>query len=236
MNLDVAFRPLEVRALDLADTVCIVLDIFRATTCMTTALHNGCAAIVPVLSMEEARETARLLGPVIFAGERQSLRIEGCELGNSPFDFSPETVRGRTVVTTTTNGTVAIKAAAGAYRTLIGSFLNAAAVCREARRAGKDVLVVCAGTEGFFSLEDALCAGLLVQLLAAQEGAVLTDAAQAAALLYEGAKDNLVATAVASRNGRRLQELGRMDDVACCFRVNTVDLVPEYRDGAIRPV
>lgn len=87
-----------------------------------------------------------------LAGERQSLRLKVGELGNSPFDYAAEVVNGRVVVATTSNGTVAIKSTDGAYRTLIGSFLNASAVC-EAAQAGKDVLVVCAGTDGLFSLK-----------------------------------------------------------------------------------
>ena len=130
MKLDVCFRPTEVQGMDLRETLCIVLDIFRATTCMTTGMKNGCKAIIPVLSLEDARQAAQeQTEPVLLAGERQSLRLEGCELGNSPFDYAAEVVDGRIVVATTSNGTVAIKATDGAYRTLIGSFLNASAVC-----------------------------------------------------------------------------------------------------------
>ena len=236
MKLDVCFRPAEVQGMNLRETLCIVLDIFRATTCMTTGMKNGCKAIVPVLSLEDARQAAQEQDePVLLAGERQSLRLEGCELGNSPFDYAAEVVGGRVVVATTSNGTVAIKATDGAYRTLIGSFLNASAVCEEAVQAGKDVLVVCAGTDGLFSLEDSLCAGLLLQRLSQlQPEAELTDAARAAIMLYTGAAACLLETAVVSRNGQRLQDLNRMEDVRRCFEIDAVPVVPEYRDGVIR--
>jgi len=128
-----------------------------------TAIANGCKAVIPVLSIDEAQKLAAAMGPVLIAGERQSLKLPGCDFGNSPFDFSQEKVHDQTIIMTTNNGTIAIKAAERAHRTFIGSFINAGAVCYQAKRFGKDILIICAGTDGLFSLEDALCAGLLVR-------------------------------------------------------------------------
>lgn len=233
MKLDVVFLPKEAAGRDLSNTVCIVLDIFRATTCITTAMANGCEKIVPVLAIEEAHVLSNQLGPALLAGERQSIKIEGCDLGNSPFDFCQDNVQEKTIIMTTTNGTVAIKATEGAYRTLIGSFLNAKAVCQMAKQHGKDILIVCAGTDGLFSLEDTLCAGLLIQLLKAEEEAEMTDSARGALLMYTEAKDKLIETAIDSRNGKRLYHLNRMDDIKYCFRIDSLHLVPQYRDGKI---
>ena len=228
MKIDVALLPKGVTEMDLSETVCIVLDIFRATTSILTCCSNGCAVMVPVLSTEDASIAASEIGSVLFAGERQSIKIDGYDFGNSPFEFSQDKVKDQTIVMTTSNGTIAIKATEGAYRTLIGSFLNAKAVCRQGKDYGKDILIVCAGTDGLFSLEDALCAGLLVQLLSGNGGAVLTDSAHGALLMYNEAKDKLVETGVASRNGKRLYDLNRMDDVEYCFQTDLLDIVPEY--------
>lgn len=236
MKIDVAFLPRDIQDIDIRDTVCIVLDIFRATTSMVTALSNNCARIVPALSVEEAHKLAANRGRVLFAGERQSIKIDGFHFGNSPYEFSVDKVAGQTIIMTTTNGTVAVKATEGAQRTLIGAFVNASAVCRKAEQYHKDVLIVCAGTDRLFSLEDALCAGLMVKKLFCSDGQlepVLTDSAQAAMLLYEHSQDQLAEVAINSRNGKRLYDLGRTDDVEYCFRTDLFAGVPEYRDGAI---
>ena len=123
MKVDIALLPKDVTGVDLSDTVCIVLDIFRATTSIVTCLANGCAAMIPVLSTEDASKAASKIQSVLFAGERQSIKIEGYDFGNSPFEFSEGKVKDQKIVMTTTNGTIAIKATQGAYRTLIGSLL-----------------------------------------------------------------------------------------------------------------
>ena len=235
MKLHIAFLPAELREVDLTGTVCIVLDIFRATTSITAAMAHGCEAIYPVLTIEEAQRMAAADPDCLLAGERQSIRIDGFHLGNSPYDFSRETVEGRRVIMTTTNGTAAINATVGCHATLIGSFLNAQAVCGEALSHGRDILIVCAGTEQAFSLEDALCAGYLAELLQGETAALeMTDAAYAALLLYRQAAADLPGVVKHSKNGRRLYEIGRADDVDYCLRKNTVTVVPRYANGSIR--
>lgn len=233
MKIDIAFLPKDIGEVNLSETICIVLDIFRATTSIVTSMANGCKEMIPVLSVEDASLAAIKIESALFAGERQSIKIEGYDFGNSPFEFSKDKVKDKSIVMTTTNGTIAIKATEGAHRTLIGSCLNATAVCEQAKIYGKDILIVCAGTDGLFSLEDSLCAGLLVQLLTAEGNALLTDSARAALLVYTQAKDKLVETAVHSRNGKRLEDLNRMDDVEYCFQIDALQIVPEYRQGKI---
>lgn len=234
MKLDVKLLPKESATGDLSDTVCIVLDIFRATTCIVTSMANGCKTMIPVLSIEDAKNLAAHIGPALMAGERQSIKIEGCHIGNSPYEFCEDIVNQATIVMTTTNGTVAIKATDGAYRTLIGSFLNAGALCRKAKQYDKDILIVCAGTDGLFSLEDALCAGFLIELLRSDGQVELTDSAQGAHLMYLAAKNDLLAAAINSRNGQRLVHLNKMDDIRYCFQIDLLDIVPEYEDGRIK--
>lgn len=236
MKLDVAFLPKEMEGKDLSDTVCIVLDIFRATSSIVTAMSNQCKSIFPVLSVEDAHALAKEMAqPVLFAGERQSIRIDGFNFGNSPYEFSTDMVKDKTIIMTTTNGTVAINATKGSYRTIIGAFVNASAVCEQALKYGKNIMIVCAGTDRLFSLEDALCAGLLIKILSANVNSeqVLTDSARAALLMYEQAKNELVAVAINSRNGKRLFDLDRTDDVKYCFKTDMFSIVPEYRDNKI---
>ncbi|MCE5286745.1 MAG: 2-phosphosulfolactate phosphatase [Pelosinus sp.] len=233
MNLDVAFLPKEISHRDISDTVCIVLDIFRATTSMVTAFSHGCKTIIPVESIEDAHKVGQQHEQALFAGERKSIKIEGFDFGNSPFDFSRDKVLSQTIIMTTTNGTIAVKAAEQAYCTLIGAFINAEAVARQAQLFGKDILIVCAGTEGKFSLEDALCAGYLIELLAKGQDIERTDAATGALLMYTAARQNLFAAAKTSRNGQRLVELKRVNEIEYCVRQNIIAIVPEYRDKQI---
>lgn len=235
VKLDIAYLPEDIKGRNLSDTVCIVLDIFRATTSIVTAISNGCRTIIPVLSIEEARHLAGQIGPALFAGERQSIKIDGFDFGNSPFEFSQEKVKDQTIIMTTTNGTTAIKATQGAKCTLIGSFLNANAVCQKAIKDGENILIVCAGTDGLFSLEDTLCAGFLVDSLSKQseEVELISDAAHGALLMYTAAKDRLMQTVIKSRNGERLHNLNRIDDIAYCLESDRFKIVPEYKEGRI---
>ncbi len=233
MKIDVAFLPSDIREKNLSETVCIVLDIFRATTVIVTAMAHGCQHIIPVLTIEEARKLADQIGPVLLAGERQSIKINGFDCGNSPFEFSKDKVQAQKIVMTTSNGTIAINSTKGAYRTLIGSFLNAEAVCTEAKTCGKDILIVCAGTDRLFSLEDALCAGLLVQRLIEADHVSMTDSARGALLMYTAAKDAIAEIVSHSRNGKRLYDLDLKSDVDYCLQTDVVDIVPKYSEGKI---
>ena len=234
--IDIAFLPEELTGRDLANTACVVLDVFRATTSIVAAMNNACPAIYPVLSVEKAWEVAGTMPGALLAGERGSIKIEGFDLGNSPREFSRDRLAGRPVVMTTTNGTKAIRAAGSAANVLIGSFLNVSAVCRKLQTAGRDVLFVCAGTENRFSLEDALCAGMMAHRMQTLlgENVKLTDAAQSGILLFLQAQKDLPAVAVRSRNGQRLCELELMADVEFCFQIDSVDTVPSYQEGFIR--
>ena len=235
MKVDIAFLPKDTTKMDLADTVCIVLDIFRATSSIVTAFANRCNTIIPVYSVEDATHIARQIGPVLLAGERKSIRIDCFDFGNSPSEFSSDKVKGQTIIMTTTNGTVAIRSTERAHSTLIGSFLNSKAVCQQAIDQGKDILIVCAGTDGFFSLEDALCAGLLVRLLADQDDMHLTDSARCALLMYEATKieNKLTQAAVKSRNGKRLYDMNLTDDILYCLQTDKFNIVPHYTEGKI---
>lgn len=233
VNLDIAFLPSELEGQDITNSVCIMLDIFRASTTIVTALENGCQAIYPVSTIEEATSLAATMNPVLLAGERKSVRIEGFDLGNSPLDFTSDKVRNLPVVMSTTNGTRAIQATAGAACSFIGSFRNAAALCRKVEETGKDVWIVCAGTEGTFSLEDSLCAGMLAERLLGRTAGSLADNVQAAIMLYRQVKYELAKVAGGSRNGRRLHEIGLRSDVEFCLEIDRTDFVPEYREGKV---
>ncbi|MGB9662098.1 MAG: 2-phosphosulfolactate phosphatase [Moorellaceae bacterium] len=214
----------------------IIVDTLRATTTIATALEAGCLEIIPVLTPEEAIEMRERLGDerVLLGGERGAVKIPGFDLGNSPLEYTPEVVQGRRIIITTTNGTRAIKRAAGARLPLLAALVNAPAAAAAAVEAGGDVTILCAGTRDHFSLEDFLTAGLLVSELEKRGDYVLRDGAWAARELYRTYKDNLAQTLKNSLHGRQLLELGFEADLDYSTQVGVLVSVPYYSGGLIR--
>ncbi|KLU60488.1 putative 2-phosphosulfolactate phosphatase [Peptococcaceae bacterium CEB3] len=221
----------------LEDKLVVVIDVLRATSTMVTALANGCQAIVPVLTAEEAVEKRWALPGSLLGGERRSLRMEGFDLGNSPFDYVPEKVGGKRVIMTTTNGTRAIRAAVGAKHVWMASFLNLQSVAQaighkmEEEPDLEGIVIFCAGTEGRFDLPDTFCAGLLIQELGPQ--AELNDLGQAARTLYGAAEGHLLDAIRGSEHGRRLVSLGFEQDVIYCVTSNILPIVPAFVEGEV---
>src|ERR1041385_7590126 len=169
-KLEVLFTPAEFRALrphDLSGAVCVVFDVLRATSTIVTALANGAGGMAPVAEISEALAWRQKQRNVLLAGERDGLRINASQsggvefdLGNSPREFTHEAVARKLIVCTTTNGTRAVRACAGAELVLVSSFLNLSATADfVAQRAPERLLVVCAGTGEGAALEDVLAAG-----------------------------------------------------------------------------
>ena len=236
MKASVFFTPREVEGHALQDHTVVVVDVLRATSTIVAALAAGAEAIYPVVSVEDAIKLATSLGrkDALLAGERRGLAVDGFDLGNSPSEFTPESVGGKRVVMSTTNGTAALVAAAGAQRVLVGSYVNLSAVA-DAVAGVERLAVVCAGREGRYSLDDALCAGRLVQRLAERLGTALEleDGARAAlalATLHTPDPGFLLQTS----SGAALAAIGLAEDVLWCAREDVFDLVPELSDRMIR--
>ena len=234
MRVSVRFSPDEVDRSEMAGTTAVVIDVVRATSCIVEAIANGARAVHPVVSVEEAFALrASLGGGTLLCGERRGLRINGFDLGNSPAEFSPAAVSGKRLVMTTTNGTRAFAAAAAADRVLAASFHNQSAVV-DALAGDRSVVVVCAGKEGRFSLDDTVCAGIIVRGLRGRcNGQVgLDDAAAAAADLagvHPVTGDMLAGTAA----GQALVEVGLGSDLALCARRDRHQIVPMMYDRVI---
>jgi 2-phosphosulfolactate phosphatase len=236
MRIEVAFTVDEAARADLSGATAVVVDVIRATTTLTAALEAGAAAIFPVASSEEAIKLLQSLGreDTLLAGERKGLPIEGYHLGNSPSEFTRDRVEGKRIIMNTTNGTRALLAAEAADRVLAAAFTNLAAASRRAATSRR-VVVVCAGRDGRFALEDAVCAGGVVGHLREFVGGEVTleDGARAAlelALSHTPDRGFLAGTAA----GRALADVGLAGDVLLCARTDVTDLVPEMRDRVMR--
>lgn len=238
MRLDVAFLPRDLRDAD--EAVCIVVDLVRATTTVTTLFEAGCTDVYAAPSIDSAREAARQLG-AILCGERNGLKVPGFDYGNSPVELKALDLRGRKAVLATTNGTVAIHGAAAAPAVLAGCLRNATAVTNRALDLagprGLGVTVVCAGREGRYALDDAYCAGHLVGLLrqAVEPTALeMTDAAIAAENLLLSYDDPLTPIRL-SASGRALAAVGLDVDLPFVAEADRSLVVPELARGDERP-
>ena len=238
MKLDVYFTPLGLTAGDLAGRGVVVIDVLRATTSIIAALANGAKAVVPTASSEEAvRMTANLeRDGFVLAGERKYLPIPGFSLGNSPRDMIPEAVAAKTVYLSTTNGTPALVAAQGGDPVLVGAAVNFQALaerCRQLVDDRGDLVIVCAGREKQFALEDGYAAGRLVKAVRKGRGkAALNDSAtvaQALASHYDG----WLAALRACEAAKALEELELGQDVLFSAQADRYGIVPRYSERLI---
>ena len=239
MRIDVFFGTSGLTPGDTAARVVVVIDVLRASTSIATALANGARAVIPLDSTDEVVMRAKAFdrSEVKLAGERQMRPIPGFDLGNSPLEFTRETIEGKTVLLSTTNGTGAITALQGPRDVVIGSYVNFSAVLamlRTAMRGATDIAILCAGREKQFSLEDAACAGRFVHhAMRRRADVALNDAAFAGMLIDRRYSDNLMRLFSASAHGRALSEAGYGDDLAACAAIDSYPVIPIYSDRQI---
>lgn len=220
-----------------AGGVAVVIDVLRASTTIVTALESGAVAVVPVADVDAARRRAAALGgAALLGGERGGRPIAGFDLGNSPAEYTPGRVAGRTVVITTTNGTAALAACRGAREVLVGAIVNRSAVAAAARRFAADgaaVHLVCAGTDGMVTEEDVLAAGAILEAADVEGAGDRLDAPAAAALaawravVARGALPAALGEAFRrARGGANLVALGMASDLALAAALDTRRTVP----------
>ena len=230
MNIRTAYLP--ALAGEVTDTVCIVLDILRATSVIAVLFDRQCPRIYAAASHDAARTFARSRG-FILCGETQGLRVPDFDYGNSPVEFASLDFTDKPVVISTTNGTGAMAAVSNAKHVLLGAVSNVSAVARAAWDlavgSGLDITIVCSGTNGQYTLEDATAAGIYVESLSALAGAwtmpSLDDASVAARRLWQ-TEPNLLRGWMEGAHARTLAECGFGEDVAMCAAINTFSLAP----------
>lgn len=201
----------------------VVVDILRATSCMTTAFAHGISAITPFAELQEC--LAMKSEHYFTAGERDGKKVDGFDLGNSPFEYMDEKLRGKKIAFTTTNGTQAIARSTGAREIIIGSFLNLSAITDHLKKSDNNVLVLCAGWRGKVNLEDTLFAGAVVEILKDYIEPDC-DAPLAAQHLYNSAKGNMMAFLKNASHIKRLHKLGIQKDIEFCLTPDQYQNVP----------
>ena len=232
MKIDVLLQPSEITAFaqrESAGTLCVVFDVLRATSCMLTGLHSGVRELFPVSSIDAALELRAQMPEALLGGERGGEKIEGFDLGNTPFEY--QNYKGKRIITTTTNGTVALQACAGAGGVLVGAVVNVKALVNAIDVLQPEQLVaVCAGTGAELALEDVWAAGALLGNFRRAEW---TDAAHTAHAVWSAWPEASEALR-ASKNGRVLLEKGREADVEWCAKVDRFNVVGWMEAGAVR--
>ncbi|MFN8353757.1 MAG: 2-phosphosulfolactate phosphatase [Spirosomataceae bacterium] len=230
-QIDVCLTPELLHLHQIENTIVVVVDVFRATSCMTTAFAHGVEAIIPVATVSEC-VTLQQKG-FLAAAERDGKTPEGFDFDNSPFSYMDESkVAGATIVVTTTNGTLAITKSKESIKVLVGSFLNLGALAHYLSNQQYDVLVLCAGWKGKPNLEDTLFAGALVERLQ-DEFLIQEDSALMAMRLYQEAKSDLLGFVANSSHVRRLQRLGIQKDIAFCLQHDLYDVLPVLRGSQL---
>lgn len=239
MNISVIPTAQQAQGINFSGQTAVVIDVLRATSVITTALENGAREVIPVKTVEEAQnlyaqcDTAKTLR----GGERNALKIEGFDHSNSPLEYKKKVVEGKTLILTTTNGTNAINNIIGADEVVLACFRNGAAVVEHivglSHRGSHDIAIVCAGTESHFSLDDGLCAGMIIELLKQRTEVETDDLGLLLHRFYNESKDNLFGALSGCYHLKRLFTLGFYDDIKFCLETNCVQTVPVLKDGKI---
>lgn len=232
-SIDVCLSPDLMHLYCVQDQTVVIVDILRATSCMTTALAHQIDSITPFAQLPDC--LALKTQGYLTAGERDGKKVQGFDLGNSPFEYMDPALKGKKIAFTTTNGTQAIAKSAGAQAIVIGSFLNLSAVVRYLERVTTNILVVCSGWRGKVNMEDTVFAGALVERLSPRFEPAC-DAPLMAQRLYADARHDIAAFLKHSSHIKRLQRLNIQKDIDFCLRQDVYDIVPIIRDNVISVV
>jgi 2-phosphosulfolactate phosphatase len=241
MKIDLSFNAGQFDELQLREKNVIVLDVLRASSTITVALNNGAREIIPVASIESAvKISGSLFGEVTLrGGERNGKIIEGFNLGNSPLEYSETAVKGKSIIYCTTNGSVAMAKSRYARTLAVGSFINLTATTDFIRNEHKDFLFICAGRAnsiGNFSLEDVVCAGMMIQNLLKVDSleVELSDSAKAAHALSKSFGRSILKMLKTSEHGKYLIEIGFAEDLKICAKVDSVPVLPILSGNVIK--
>ena len=229
-TIDVCLSPELMHLYNVRDRTVVVVDILRATSCMVTAFAHGVESITPVEDLDTCRRMKRK--GFIISGERDGKKVEGFDMGNSPFEYSTQEIRGKKIAFTTTNGTLAIEKSKGARKVVIGSFLNLSAVVKYLLFGENNVLIVCAGWKGKVNLEDTLFAGAVIEKLK-KHIEQDCDAPLVAQYLYKAACNDMAGFLSNSSHVKRLERLDGDKDIEFCLSQDKYQVLPKLKNGVL---
>lgn len=233
-ELHTSLSPALLHLYDLSNSVVVIIDVFRATSTIASALYNGAKCVIPVDSVPKAIEISKNIDG-IAAGERDGKIAEGLVHGNSPLEYSREFIENKTLVLTTTNGTRLLHMALekGADTIISGAFVNLSAVCDFLMAEGKNVVLGCAGWKDRFNLEDTLFAGAVISRIK-DHFTIHCDSSLMAEVMFEKHKDNIHGFAPQLTHYHRLVErFGLIEDIRFCLTNDLANILPVYKEGKL---
>ena len=233
-TIHTCFSPALLHLYDLSNAVVVIIDVFRATSTIAAALHNGAKCVIPVDEVAKAIEISKQIDG-IAAGERDGKLAEGLQHGNSPLEYSKDFIKDKTLVLTTTNGTKLLQMALDNKATTIitGSFPNLSAVCTFLINENKNVVLGCAGWKDRFNLEDTLFAGAVIAKIK-ESFTIHCDSSLTAELLYNQHKDNLIDfTSTLTHYHRLVERFGLIEDIKFCLTPDGANVLPLYENGKL---
>jgi 2-phosphosulfolactate phosphatase len=238
MEIDLRLLPTSPDPGVLSTRSVVVLDILRATSVIVQALAQGAKEFIPVRTVEDAFDVKKRFPPgtTFLGGEKDTRPIEGFDLGNSPREYVTEKIRDKRIILRTTNGSQAFHLVSSAKEVMVGSFFNVEATARRCVEFGLNLLIFPSGDEGTFSLEDTVCGGMIIDRILKIKGkeVILTDASNAALILFKRFENDLVEVFHLSHHGNKLISLGRDEDLPYCAQTNLFSIIPVFKDGVIR--
>lgn len=205
----------------------IIIDVFRATSTICTALKNGAKSIIPVEKLEEVAELKKQ--GLLVGGERNVERCDFADFGNSPFEYTEDKVKGQDIAFSTTNGTRAINISLGAPQMIMGAFINLGAVVDHCGKVKKGVLILCSGWRNRFNIEDSLCGGAIAGQLIEKYGySIGSDSVRVATAMWKDAKGDLTDYIQKTEHYDRLASKNLEKDIEYCLSLNSLNIVPIY--------
>ena len=233
--LHTCLSPALLNLYDVSNAVVVIIDVFRATSTIATALYNGAKCVIPVDSVAKCIALGKKIES-ISAGERDGKIAEGLKYGNSPFEYPQEFIAGKTLVLTTTNGTKLLHMALdkGAGSIITGSFPNLSAVCDYLLSQNQNVLLGCAAWKDKVNIEDMLFAGAVINRVK-NNFSINCDSSQIAETIYNDANENLFEF-IKQKNAShylRLSNYGLEKDIQYCLTADVANVLPFYEDGKL---
>ncbi len=229
-TVEVCFTPELINKYDIENKVVVVIDILRATTIITTMFKNGLHKLIPAKNLDEAK-TYKEKG-FLVAAERNGVKVDFADFNNSPYVFTKENMKGKTLVYSSTNGTNTINAAKKGLQVVIASFLNLTAVTNYIKNKNQDVILLCSGWQGNFCSEDAIFAGALSEkLLTTKQFTTNCDAALASMDLWSLANKDILNYIKTIYQYQRLTRLGLGSIIDYCFKIDITSVIPLFKNG-----
>jgi 2-phosphosulfolactate phosphatase len=231
-SLEVCFSPSLLPLFNTTDTITVVIDVFRATSTIIAALHNGAHSVIPVSSVKECIQIGRDLPNSITAGERDGKVADGLNYGNSPSEYPKSFVEGKILVLTTTNGTRLLHMIQNAHSIVIGSFSNLNAISEFLIKQNRNVLLACASWKDRFNLEDSLFAGAVANSII-NNFTINCDSAHACMSMSDQAQGDYYEYLKRGAHFKRLSGYGLESDMIDCTSVNTHPIVPILKGDSL---